>query len=424
MRRLRGCREFLALTIVSVIAMATSLTLGVPRNSPPPELCATERLNSACLTELEAEVANDAERIGADIAQGLRRKYNIDELCSRRWVELVSDDGDDSGSAASQIMAEQCHSLLGEVLELVGHSHSRVRLRAVEILGDLGNKDVTSAVKARIADDDSRVAAAALRAYCRLDKNQCKPMVLDVALRSDDWRLRASGVEVASEVGYTFTAREILALLDDPLGDVRRRVLDQMSCEQLRERTVLGRVIELAKSRDWVSPAGRREYGAVRLLGRCKVASSTSHLMKILDNEERYHHHERGMESIIMALAEVGGEQARSAIESFVLAHSSDPGMAELVGANIDTPLTVSFEALGAVGGPSTVSAIRHGLRDPYYRVRLAALKTIERLRLVCELRDDINVLRDSDGSPYVVDKARSLLQVAARECPRSSRAE
>lgn len=84
---------------------------------------------------------------------------------------------------------------------------------------------------------------------------------------------------------------------------------------------------------------------------------------------------------------------------------------------NISTPLETAIETLGEIGGPSSQAALGMALDDWYYRVRLAALRAIEKLDMACAFKEKLRSIGTSDVSKEVADEASKLSSSAAKTC-------
>jgi hypothetical protein len=215
-------------------------------------------------------------------------------------------------------------------------------------------------------------------------------------------------VEIAARRGTAVGVTTVRALLGDTAPEVVGAVLREIPCEAVTKADRWGGVFEIADT-----DRGSLRYPAVRLLARCRPSGVCSGLVGILSAVGESEGDQPGAWIVVEALEDCCGTASVTAIESFVETHRSPEQMGVVTTSNVRKSLELATEALGRVGGRSSLQALRLRLSDPYYRVRLAALRAAEGLGLACELYPALVELSFHDERPAVRKEAIRVLSNA-----------
>jgi HEAT repeat protein len=355
------------------------------------------------------------KQIGADIRKGLEERYGIHDRCSEKWVAMIGEDGDDAESAADIIVEDRCVSLADAVAALTNHSHSKVRRIAAEILGTIGKEGSLLSLTTLMKDEDDTVQAASLRAFCKLARSECRPKLREQALEASSWRVRKAAVEIAGEVGHEFALTDVVRLLADPVPDVGESALRQLPCEYLANSDLRSRVLGLAGEVE--KEASDRRYAAIQALDKCRIKEAGKLLTTMLANRERYHIGDDETWLLIKAIGACDGRGGAAAIAKFASSHSSSEDLWPISASNIYTALEAAFDVLSEIGGNESAEALAKGLNDPFYRVRLAAVRAAKKLGLVCDLRSSLLLMSKSDPSREVATAAAEALSENVESC-------
>ena len=116
----------------------------------------------------------------------------------------------------------------------LGDTDPRVRKAAIEALSRIGGDDALAAIASAAIDDDLALRSRAVEALAFAGYSA--PQYLELALRDEDPRIRATAVDALGDIGDSRSINIISAALRDPDADVRQRaveVMDQLDDEAL-----------------------------------------------------------------------------------------------------------------------------------------------------------------------------------------------
>lgn len=373
----------------------------------------------------DEEVETIAEEIRVNMRKAFESKHDIKKKCSAKLVELVATESSDAEVAASYIRRDKCISLLDEVRNLSVHQSEKVREIVATILGAVPNHSSLNTILKLLDDKDGIVRAAALQAHCSVAPRDCRARLSDYALNDSSWQVRKSSVRLAGQLGYEFSITEKVALLEDSDSRVADSAIDRLSCIDVYSENVLGIILNFVKDRS--EEASRAKQSAIVFLGKCEVSTAGGTLVEVFTREDLDLPREVGnvleddigltldLIRLINAMVRCCGTQAKNALESFALRHSSPPETARWSFSNMLSVLVSVFEALGEVGDHESAGALKNGISDPYYIVRLAAVEAIEKLDLVDECEAELTRLAQEDPSEYVKKSAMRALRTVSR---------
>jgi len=385
-------------------------------NHPSGDAIAPARKGVETVSQKEAPRSPDdiSVEIWSGISKGMREKHGYPP-CAPEWITVIGGDKGDRIFAARIVAEDGCRGLAIQVAALTRSTDSKVRSVAAWLLGEIGDEVVLDNVLPLLSDSDGDVSADALGAFCRLSAVKCKGRLQEYAVAGKSWQMRDRAVRIAADEGVDFSQKVLLAVLDDVEPQVAWRALTTLRCQEvLADQEVRTKITSLMTDpRLWVASA--------ETLERCEIHEAGPQLMTVFREKSSDPANERGLSALISALVKCYGVQAREEIEKFVNSHSSSPGKRNIGSSNVISSLEVAVDALGKVGGPSSEEPLRKALDDPYYRVKIAAMKAIEHLNLLCEFGTELERLNEVAQSPKVREEASRLRQERDRICARGN---
>lgn len=365
----------------------------------------------------EEEPGAAGERIKEEIDTGKLRDLGFVGLpgypCIPDLVQVVGQEGADGLWAASFLARNQCKSLAGSVVHLVEHKSAGVRRTVAELLGHLGGREAEAGIETLLEDQDDAVRAAAVRASCETAPDRCGPKTLQRALADPSPQVRAAATDAITAVGYVIPVGKASQLLSDSSPKVVERALAGLPCNLLdnNEITPLLRTLAHATGDSLVSSA------AIVAMGRCRVTAACDTLIDILfslpPDEVAPSSQVR---SVVAAIGQCCERSGRKPLEEFVSSRATPAEMRRITMSNVQSAREVAIGILEKAGASSSLPALRAALGDPYYRVRLAALRAADTLGLTCALKVDISRILDQDDVMAV--RVEATAQIARARCP------
>lgn len=360
------------------------------------------------------------ETILCDVVSGVKQQYSIEAKCSKKWLSIIANRDDASSQAAQVIIAERCIELVPEIIKLSRHDNSHVRKVAVEMLGALRDERGKAILLSLTGDGNGEVAASAIEAYCAVFERGCKELLVRLARESDIWQVRQRIFYIARRYSHDFDASIYLHGIEDPDSSVGEGALDALPCELMDDARILERVMGMADgvvSLELSLTADRRNrgYASIRALARCRTHKACDHLRRIIRDVQQYRLEEERTWSLVRSISLCCGTAGQDDLAHFIELHPSPPEMAAWEASNVGTALEEAFNGLGDEYDVRA-SIIEIGLTDSYYRVRLAALRSLERMGRVCVFRDRLEQIEATDSSELVRAEATRVLG-SIKEC-------
>lgn len=372
----------------------------------------------------------DGGRVGSidDIADELRHavesafvaKHQLGPGCDQKLVRIIEEEEDDGYYALRLIKERSCTSLLEEVGGLSKAGRMYVRELAAMALGAIGSPGAIGSLLKLTRDHSDLVRRAAIEALCKVEPRECSGVAAKMAFKDISSMVRGVSVGLAARAGHPFGADEWKSLLRHPSEEVVVAAARALGCDDLSHPRIVTELLIIAREGDGLTSV---RSSAIGTLGRCQVSGAAETLIEIFLAEGRQIPN-AGIEvlegdmrlqlmwmRLVQSMVRCAGTRARTALEEFATSHSSKPEMAPLIG-NMPTTLVTVYEALAEVGGPSTRTALKRGLVDPYVVVRYAALRATARLGLVSHLRHELEDVSLKDGSEQFRKEVRRLLSV------------
>ena len=359
---------------------------------------------------------DDLARIPEVFAQAVASKLGIDTPCSKKWIDLLAEDSEDSRYAVVSLRMGKCRSLADEVIQLLHHPDSRVRVMATEALGAIGDERGVEVLKELIEGPDLELRVVALQSFCEMRPDDCRRSLPVYCLRSVDWQVRAAAVKLAGNLDYQFTSDALSRILTDRMG-VPAIALRHMDCSLLEGNAALfGQVVGITEGvvnsayHPFSEERKQHAYAALGALARCRSRAAGPRLIELLQLVQQYHLEDENTGILVEAVGICGGESAASVLEAFVISHTSPPHLAEVWASTIDTPTERALAALGEFGRSESLAAFSHALSDVYAGVRLAALKGAERRGVTSAMRKEIKSMSELDPSSTARKEALEVL--------------
>jgi HEAT repeat protein len=344
-----------------------------------------EQRNIQALEPLIAALKDTYKEVRASAAEALGKLE--DERAAEFLIAVLSDTDENVRQMTILGLGYIWH--LSDLIQL-GNNDSKIRLRAAEVLGELGDKRVVEPLIATLKDSNELVRAAAVKALGKLrdvrviepliatldDPNQQVRLIVTGVLRnmgeveshinnlkSPEWYVRLEAVEVLGKLGDPQAVESIIITLRDNDELVRAAAVEALG--KLRDARAIEPLIAILKDQD--EGIRRRVVEALVKLGDATVEP----LIATLDDNIWYVRF-----GVIEVLEELKDTRAIKPLTTLLLGSF-------LWGWGKDREPRVRWVAARALGNfndEQVVKALKNACKDSDQRVRVESIAALRRI--------------------------------------------
>lgn len=301
--------------------------------------------------------------------------------------------------------AEQSTGAVAALIETLSDANAAVRVAAANSLGSLGDPRAIAALsKALREDTDARVREAAAYALGEIDDARAVPALLEALKSERVAKVREKIVHALGEIDDPAAVAGISALVKDPSVNVRREAVWALG--ELEDQAAVSALLTMIRDDD----AEVRKHTA-EALGQLKSLSSLDALTTLTRDDDADVRVQainalgqledmRTLPPLVAALKDPNPEvrsQAADAIHNIDGLNRAPSALIELLSdANREVRKNVAH-ALGGIGDPAAVPALKRAATDSDTEVRRAAAESLSEIGGPEAITALMGMLKDQD---------------------------